>query len=115
MESELDKVIAMNNLEATHRDMWESKGKNRELHELLGLWRKDGTNPDYAAHPWLVLKEMRNRTDWPKYEKSLPALYHNRFSRMDVLLDYILSTAGELRDQTIEWLRKEAYDASNPA
>ena len=45
MESELDKVIAINNLEATHRDIWESKGKNRELHELLGLCWHEANYP----------------------------------------------------------------------
>lgn len=133
MESELDKVIAINNLEATHRDIWESKDKNRELHELLGLcWHEfhrstgpyyicrlcknkfgdhrefvasTACNPDYAADPLLVLREMMLKCkDWNGFVDQIgariggQAYFHHAF---------IFDTTGRLRDLAIEWLRKE--------
>ena len=64
--------------------------KNREFARLVGLcwheydtetlncihcekvmWRKDSNNPDYAADPRLVLKEMAKRPDWDDFQKQV--------------------------------------------
>jgi len=79
--------------------------KNRELHELLGLrWYEwDNTvgfthidNPDYAADPRLVLREMAKRADF-KLFMDLDD---------DIPIEYVLDSTGKLRDMAIEYLKK---------
>ena len=64
------------------------------------MWRKDSNNPDYAADPRLVLREMMKREDWHKFigriEDSRPSWF---------VENYILNLTGKLRDAAIEFLR----------
>ena len=102
--------------------------KNRELHELLGLcWHEivaidrinyvcscgkvykiddkyACVNPDYAADPRLVLREMMKREDWFEFVNEIGQMEQNEGSDM-IYLIYILDTTGKLRDLAIEWLK----------
>jgi hypothetical protein len=58
-------------------------------------------NPDYAANPLLVLKEMKYRCNFQDF------LDYLRFNdRLGVIpVDYLFDTTGQLRDKAIEFLR----------
>ena len=105
--------------------------KNRELHELLGLcwhewvrnighdaedlmcdkcWRypsEVGENPDYAADPRLVLREMMKRGDMLRFLDFLRGKWRGLLTEDTLLLAEIivLNTTGKLRDLAIEWLK----------
>jgi len=92
--------------------------KNREFHELVGLcWHEPESeqsnrfgycrncgkhmpecesNPDYAADPRLILKEMVKRPDWDEFQKQV----------IDPFA-YMLDDTGLLRDAAIKFIRKE--------
>ena len=83
-----------------------ARGINKHLRE---------SNPDYAADPRLLLREMMKRDDWPRFLDSIGG-FHSAFAGEDGLpssikwidsipLDYILDTTGKLRDLAIEWLQ----------
>ena len=95
--------------------------KNRVFHEMIGgKWREYPasldihgirTNPDYAADPRLVLREMMKREDWDRF---VEYIYHkqpsdiNRLSPYaELVFNYIPNITGKLRDAGIEWMRKE--------
>jgi len=110
--------------------------KNREFHELLGLcWHElnpSGVgflctcgrwfeyedidnihmrchNPDYAADPRLVLREMQKKGSdlYDDFLDSLaPELEHYGY----IEAYYILDTTGKLRDAAIKFMRKETAD-----
>jgi len=109
--------------------------KNRELHELLGLcWhypaapsmshvggavckkckQRLDANPDYAADPRLVLREMMKlpEAQWIMFLSAIGSMEYNRSDDM-IYISLILDTTGKLRDAAIEWLRKEATDECN--
>jgi len=107
---------------------------NRELAELVGLcWHElieqgpgkppictcngketiygDGhlkLIPDYAADPRLVLREMMRREDWHVFWHNHIDIPSDRY-RMGVvqkLIDLILDTTGQFRDEAIKFLKE---------
>uniref|UniRef100_A0A6M3X8Q0 Uncharacterized protein n=1 Tax=viral metagenome TaxID=1070528 RepID=A0A6M3X8Q0_9ZZZZ len=107
--------------------------KNRELHELLGLcWHEFSlgvaeyqycihckkmsvydfhANPDYAADPRLVLREMMKRADCCDFLLRANVLAGKHTMIGDLIhIDYMIEDTGKLRDAAIEWLKKEAAD-----
>jgi len=108
--------------------------KNRELNELLGLcWhspvapamshvggsvckkckQRFDANPDYAD-PRLVLREMERIGKLAQFIDSLVSgkeLVNSATPVFWFLTDYITNdTLGKLRDQAIDWLKKEVVN-----
>ena len=97
--------------------------KNRELHELLGLewkikWiftgaayeeRSSKDNPDYAADPRLVLREMMKREDWLDFRLLMNRYSYDHLTCIEIEL--ILDPTGKLRDMAIEWLKGEKNES----
>lgn len=108
--------------------------KNKELHELFGhCWHEDWypapysadsfickkckkefsvplpANPDYAADPRLVLREMEKRGDWPKFLSGSGLYWYTtrRGGMAFIALEIIMDTTGKLRDIAIEWLKND--------
>ena len=111
--------------------------KNKELHELLGLcwhewvrnighdaedlmcdkcWRypsEVGENPDYAADPRLVLREMMRCKDWSRFHMRIGSRERTVIDpdgiawviNSEIRIDLVLNTTGKLRDLAIEWLK----------
>ena len=67
-------------------------------------------NPDYAADPRLVLREMEKRKDWPVFVKRIGARIEDRYTGQPpvdfVRADLILDNTGNLRDAAIEFLER---------
>ena len=110
--------------------------KNRELHELLGLcWHeiKEVTptmrykcscgyicyvddsmnyhcrvnNPDYAADPRLVLREMEKRDDFNRFVAKINGFSLDEDDELidnAIPIDLILDTTGKVGDLAIKWL-----------
>ena len=112
--------------------------KNRELHELLGhCWHEDGAdesivhkcrscgfatqysqifrnhcrtcNPDYAADPRLVLREMDRVEKLDEFILQLFDLSTESYIKTIQSISRLiaLDTTGKLRDMAIEWLKGE--------
>ena len=104
--------------------------KNRELHELLGLeWKQTikecsicnsiisykttDPNPDYAADPRLVLREMMRCKDWSRFHMRIGSRERTVIDpdgiawviNSEIRIDLVLNTTGKLRDLAIEWLK----------
>ena len=101
--------------------------KNRELNELLGLcWhspvapamshvggsvckkckQRFDANPDYAADPRLMLREMAKRKDCCDFLLRANALAGKHTLIGDLIhIDYMIEDTGKLRDQAIGWLK----------
>ena len=60
-------------------------------------------NPDYAADPRIVLREMRKREDWRKFCMTIGDIGLNDWPLIKV--GYVMDTTGKLRDMAIEWLK----------
>ena len=90
--------------------------KNRELCELLWIpWHEHNTdcmyspcyksNPDFTtdAGKVMLLRTLRDRGDWHDFAKScgVDEIRANSMFR----IDYILDTAGQLRDRAIDFLK----------
>jgi len=78
---------------------------------VYGEHIRNNPNPDYAADPRLVLKEMMKREDWPRFLDSIDGM-HNCYDygqeivwRDWIEVKYLLDTTGKLRDKAIEWLK----------
>lgn len=97
--------------------------QNRRLAELFGIcWidvnnlddegiclkcgkaYESHSNPDFAADPRLVLREMMKREDWMYFHESIGCLDPEHRYLDAVLIDYILDQTGLLRDRAVEWL-----------
>ena len=107
--------------------------KNRELHEFLGLcWHSPAApsmshigsaickkckqwldaNPNYAADPRLVLREMikkRGGKGWINFIDEIGQMEYDKETDT-IRVSLILDATGKLRDAAWEWLRKEATD-----
>ena len=72
--------------------------------------QSDLSNPDYAADPRLVLREMMKREDWIDFfqwaSDHKKMLDYNGRGSVFIKLKYLLDTTGKLRDIAIEWLEK---------
>lgn len=90
---------------------YETKGMDGKMHLH--------SNPDFAADPRLVLREMMKREDWPEFfhfliEKGLAVYSRPIFGaerRPYYLSDTLFTdTTGLLRDRAVEWMerRKDA-------
>ena len=68
-------------------------------------------NPDYIAHPTLVLKEMMKREDWPEFLETIggQVTIANKLTAW-VFSVYILDTTGKPRDLAIKFIRRGAKD-----
>ena len=67
--------------------------------------QSDLSNPDYAADPRLVLREMMKREDYKRFLGSIRVdLNYDDVPYIEIF--YIMDTTGELRDRAIEWLEK---------
>ena len=78
-------------------------------------------NPDYAADPRLVLKELMKRKDWDNFSEFV-LIAHTGLCVTSMVVDssvqlvlfplyYISDTTGKLRDMAIEWLKGEKNES----
>ena len=65
------------------------------------------SNPGLTADPRLVLREMMKREDWPEFITALSGINTCINGHYFIRVDLILDTTGKLRDNVIEFLRKE--------
>ena len=63
------------------------------------------TNPDYAADPRLVLREMRKREDWRKFCMTIGDIGLNDWPL--IKSGYVMDTTGKLTDLAIKWLKEK--------
>lgn len=62
-------------------------------------------NPDYAADPRLVLREMMKRKRWVDFLDVVGVGGNTEINSM-IDVHYILDTSGKLRDAAIEFMKK---------
>ena len=65
-------------------------------------------NPDYAADPRLVLREMMKREDWPDFSERLFWYIADKTELIKNFCEvFILDTTGKLRDAAIKFMKEK--------
>ncbi len=69
-------------------------------------------NPDFISDPWLVLREMAKKEEWPDFcwEINRRRNHQNYLNLEQVLtvdIDYVLDTTGLLVKAAIEFMEEE--------
>lgn len=69
-------------------------------------------NPDFAADPRLVLREMMKREDWLMFIQAVGDVHRFNEKSSDfewkemIPVEYMTDTTGLLRDRAIEWMER---------